>query len=71
VAAARRAFEQNKSYKLELAVQSVDVQGEQAQAKGRRTDIVVGQDGKEFRNEAAFLFKLRRGTGGWVIDAIN
>jgi serine/threonine protein kinase len=71
VSDARRAFEQNKSYKLELAIQSVEVQGEEAQAKGRRTDIVVGKDGKEFRNEATFLFKLRRRSAGWVIDAVN
>jgi Protein kinase domain len=67
----RASFEQTKSHQVELAVQSIDVSGDQAEAKGRRRDVVVQPDGRTFRNESAFAFKLRRTSAGWVIDTVN
>ncbi len=67
----RASFDQTKSHQVELAIQSIDVNGDQAEAKGRRRDVVVQPDGRTFRNESAFAFKLRRIPGGWVIDAVN
>jgi hypothetical protein len=67
----RASFDQTKSHQVELAVQSIDVSGDQAEAKGRRRDVVVQPDGRTFRNESAFAFRLRRTPAGWVIDAVN
>jgi predicted Ser/Thr protein kinase len=67
----RASFDQTKSHQVELAIQSIDVNGDQAEAKGRRRDVVIQPDGRTFRNESAFAFKLRRVPAGWVIDAVN
>src|SRR5262249_25174394 len=67
----RASFEQVKTHQVELAIQSVEVNGDQAEAKGRRRDVVVQNDGRTFRNESGFVFKLRRTPAGWVIDAVN
>ncbi len=66
-----RRLAQTQSHKLDLAIDRVDVNGDEAEAKGRRTDVVVSRDGRTFRNEAAVVFKLRRAGAGWVIDAVN
>ncbi len=67
----RRSFEESKSHRVDLTVRSIDVTGDEAEARGRRTDVVVTREGQTFRNEAAFLFKLRRTPAGWVIDAAD
>jgi predicted Ser/Thr protein kinase len=67
----RASFDQTRSHQVELAIQSIDLNGDQAEAKGLRRDVVVQPDGRTFRNESAFAFKLRRIPAGWVIDAVN
>jgi hypothetical protein len=66
-----RRLGQTRSHKLDLTIESIDVNGDQAEARGRRADAVVAQDGRSFRNEAPVVFKLRRTPSGWVIDAVN
>jgi hypothetical protein len=66
-----RRLAQAQSHKLDLAIDRIDVNGDEAEAKGRRTDVVVSRDGRTFRNEAAVVFRLRRAGAGWVIDAVN
>ncbi len=71
VIAEARRIEQVKSHQLDLSVDTIDVNGDEAQAKGRRTDVVVTKDGRTFRNEGAVVFRLRRGSSGWVIEAVD
>jgi hypothetical protein len=67
----RRSFEQSESHKLVLTIASIDVNGDQAEVRGRRADEVVSRDGRRLANEQAVVFKLKRTPAGWVIDAIN
>jgi serine/threonine protein kinase len=68
----REILEQTKTYKVELKVEAIDVNGDDAQARGQRQDIAVSLTGKGFVKEAAFTFKLKRAASGtWVIDATN
>jgi hypothetical protein len=56
-----------------LKVERIDVRGDDAEATGRREDIVVRPDGGRERTgaERAFRFKLKRGRDGWLIDTIQ
>jgi hypothetical protein len=66
-----RRFEQIQSHKLDLVVETIDVNGDDAEARGRRFDVVVAKDGRTFRNQGPVLFKLRRSPRGWVIEDVN
>ena len=65
------SFERSQSLKAELKVEVVDVIGDEARARGRRQDTLVSKDGRTYKNEAAFTFKLKRRPEGWVIEALN
>ncbi|HUG38016.1 MAG TPA: hypothetical protein VML54_13750, partial [Candidatus Limnocylindrales bacterium] len=68
----REVLEQTKTYKVELKVEAIDVNGDDALARGQRQDIAVSLTGKGFVKEGAFNFKLKRAqSGAWVIDATN
>jgi hypothetical protein len=56
---------------VSVKVDSLDVQGDQAVVKGRRTDTVVSRSGQSFRNDSPFTYRLKRAGPRWVIDAVN
>jgi len=67
----RDSFEQSRDYRVSLKVDSLNVTGDEAVVKGRREDNLVSRSGQAFRNESSFTFRLKRTSGGWVIDAVN
>jgi hypothetical protein len=67
----RASFEQSKSQTVDLKIESIEVNGDEAQAKGRRMDVFAPREGREVRNEAPFVFKLKRTANGWVIETVN
>jgi hypothetical protein len=67
----RDSFDQSREYRVTLKVDSLNVTGDEAVVTGRREDNLVSKRGQSFRNESSFTFKLKRTTGGWVIDAVN
>jgi hypothetical protein len=71
IADVEKSFAETRSQKVELAIQAIDVRGDEAEVRGQRQDIVVGKDGQSFRNDAAVVFKLRRRPIGWVIESVN
>jgi hypothetical protein len=71
IAEVEKSFADTKSQKVELAIQAIDVRGDEAEVRGQRQDTVVGKDGQSFKNDAAVVFKLRRRQAGWVIEAVN
>jgi hypothetical protein len=69
--AVRRSFQQSKSQTVDVRMESVDVRGDEAEARVRRVDTYVTATGREHRNEGEFIFHLKRAHGGWVIDGIT
>jgi hypothetical protein len=67
----RESFEQSREYHVSLKVESLEVQGDQAVAKGRRQDTLVSKGGQSFRNESGFTYRLKRSGARWIIDAVN
>jgi hypothetical protein len=63
----RDILEQTKTYKVELKVEAIDVNGDEAQARGSRQDIAVSLTGKGFVKDGTFNFKFKRNTAGWSI----
>ena len=67
----RDTFEQSASIKVDLDVESIEVSGSVAQAKGRRRDVLVAKDGKTYRRQSRFAFVLARTHLGWHIQSVN
>jgi tetratricopeptide (TPR) repeat protein len=67
----RDVFEQTKSYRLSLKVETIKVNGDDADARGRREDIVVTRNGETLRNAGEFMFRLKRSNNQWTIDAVR
>jgi predicted Ser/Thr protein kinase len=67
----RDTFDQSKSIKVDLKVESIELNGNEAQAKGRREDVLVSKTGQTFRNQTGFTFRLRRTDDGWTIESTN
>jgi hypothetical protein len=65
------SFAQAKRHTVELKVEKIQVNGDEAEAKGRRRDVFVSTEGKTTRDESAFVFKLKHTPQGWVIMAAN
>ena len=61
------------SFKVVLKVEQIDVNGNEAQVKGRREDVLIMKDGRRERGagERPFTFTLKRGRTGWTIDTVN
>jgi hypothetical protein len=55
-----------KSQMVDLRIESIEVSGDEAQAKAA-AGRVRPKEGREVRNEAPFVFKLKRTGSGWVI----
>jgi hypothetical protein len=68
----RGSFEQSKSQTVDLKVESIEVNGDEAQVKGKRMDVFVPKDGgRAYPNESPFFFKLKKTASGWVIQSVN
>jgi hypothetical protein len=60
-----------QSHKVDLRVYDITINGDAAQAQGRREDVVVLSSGQRLRTETSFTITLKHGTGGWVISEVR
>jgi hypothetical protein len=67
----RDVFDRTKSYKLNLKVEAVKVNGDEAEARGRREDVVVTSDGETVKTPGDFRFQFKRSNNRWTIEAIR
>jgi len=64
----RASYEIKKSQKVDLKVDEITINGDQAQAVGRREDVITLKDGQRLRQDLKFTYTLKRGSRGWVIQ---
>jgi hypothetical protein len=64
----RQSYEIKKSQKVDLKVDEITINGDEAQAVGRREDVIILKDGQRLRQELKFTYTLKRGSRGWVIQ---
>src|SRR5262249_5155337 len=64
----RASYEIKKSQKVDLKVDEITINGDQAQAVGRREDVITLKDGQRLRQDLKFTYTLKRGARGWVIQ---
>ncbi|HXJ84295.1 MAG TPA: protein kinase [Candidatus Methylomirabilis sp.] len=67
----RATFDQVRSYRLALQVDSVTVKGDEAEAKGHREDVIVTGNGETVRYPGEFRFRLKRMNDRWTIAAVK
>jgi hypothetical protein len=67
----RQSNEIKRSHKVDLRVFDITVNGNDAQADGRREDIVILSSGQRLQTETKFSYTLKHGARGWVIDQIR
>ena len=67
----RDVFDRTRSYKLNLKVDSIKVSGDEAEARGRREDVVVTSNGETVRTPGEFRFRFKRSNNRWSIDAVK
>src|SRR5215470_18146779 len=68
IARTRASYEIKKSQKVDLKVDEITINGDQAQAVGRREDVIILKDGQRLRQDLKFTYTLKRGSRGWVIQ---
>src|SRR5262249_21923484 len=64
----RASNEIKRSQKVDLKVDEITINGDEAQAVGRREDVIILRDGQRLRQDLKFTYTLRRGPRGWVIQ---
>jgi len=64
----RVANEIKKSHKVDLKVDEIIVNGDDARATGRREDDINLKEGQRIRQESKFIYTLKHGPRGWVIQ---
>lgn len=67
----REVFDRTRSYKLNLKVEAIKVNGNEAEARGRREDVLVTGDGETFKTPGEFRFRFKRSNDRWTIDAVR
>jgi predicted Ser/Thr protein kinase len=67
----RATFDQVRSYRLTLTADTVTVRGAEAEAKGRREDIIVTASGKTLRYPGVFRFRFKHVNDRWTIAAVK
>jgi hypothetical protein len=67
----RDVFDRTRSYKLNLKVDAIKVSGDEAEARGRREDVVVTSHGETLRTPGEFRFRFKRSNNRWTIDAVR
>ncbi len=65
------SFEITRSHKVALRVWEITVSGDEAQAVGRREDVVVLHSGQRLDTETRFARTLKRRPRGWVIHGLR
>jgi hypothetical protein len=64
----RASNEIKRSQKVDLKVDEITINGDEAQALGRREDVIILRDGQRLRQDLKFTYTLKRGPRGWVIQ---
>ena len=64
----RVANDIKRSHKVDLKVDEITVNGDEAHATGRREDDISLKEGQRIRQESRFVYTLKRGTRGWTIQ---
>jgi hypothetical protein len=64
----RASNEIKRSQKVDLKVDEITINGDEAQAVGRREDVITLRDGQRLRQDLKFTYTLKRGPRGWVIQ---
>jgi len=64
-------LDQTQSYKVNFKVDSIKVNGDEAEVKGRREDVVVTGNGATVRTPREFRFRFKRSNDHWTIDAVR
>ncbi len=64
----RASNEIKRSQKVDLKVDEITINGDEAQAIGRREDVIILRDGQRLRQDLKFTYTLKRGSRGWVIQ---
>jgi hypothetical protein len=64
----RASNEIKRSQKVDLKVDEITINGDEAQALGRREDVIILKDGQRLRQDLKFTYTLKRGPRGWVIQ---
>jgi serine/threonine-protein kinase len=67
----RDVFDRTRSYKLNLKVDSIKVSGDEAEASGRREDVIVTSNGETVRTPGEFRFRFKRSSDRWTIAAVR
>ena len=67
----RDVFDRTRSYRLNLKVEAIKVNGDEAEARGRREDVVVTSDGETFKTPGDFRFRFKRSNNRWTIEAVR
>ena len=70
----RRVRAQNeikRSHKVDLRIYDITISGEEAQAQGRREDVIVLSGGQRIQMETRVTFMLKHNPRGWVINEIR
>ncbi len=67
----RAVFETTRSYRVNLRVDAIKVNGDDAEARGRREDIKVTSNGETIRDSREFHFRLKRSNNRWTIEAVT
>jgi hypothetical protein len=60
-----------RSHKVDLRIYDIALAGAEAQAQGRREDVIVLMSGQRIQTEAKVTFALKQGPRGWVISEIR
>jgi len=63
----RASNEIKRSQKVDLKVDEITIEGDEAQAVGHREDVITLRDGQVLRQALKFTYTLKRGPQGWVI----
>jgi len=56
-----------RSHKVDLRVDDITISGDEAQALGRREDVIILNNGQRVHNEHKFVYTLKQGSRGWVM----
>ena len=67
----RDVFDRTRSYKLNLKPEAIKVNGDEAEARGRREDVVVTSDGETVKTPGDFRFRFKRSNNRWTIEAVR
>ena len=67
----RNTFDNASKYTLDLRVETIEVRGNDAQARAFRQDVMVAKDGQIYRSEARVTVRFKRVQDRWTIDDIK